>query len=189
MSRGPPSKRSSCERAVSITRDGAPRVGSGVRSGVVARLSRSAVRSVVCGGRKPGDPGIQAYKSESHGERLAGACRTSPFARVDANRIAASAQFTDDVEGYVFDGADGSQVALWTAHADRVSTEHTHDFDEYILVIEGRCTLILGETRTELRAGQELVIPRGTRQSMEVAAGTRTMHVFGGKRGSRAGEV
>jgi quercetin dioxygenase-like cupin family protein len=112
-----------------------------------------------------------------------------PFAKAPANRIAASAQFTDDIEGYVFDGADGSQVALWTAHADRVSTEHTHDFDEYVLVIEGRCTVIIGEARTELRAGQEMIIPRGTRQSMEVAAGTRTMHVFGGKRAQRAGEV
>jgi quercetin dioxygenase-like cupin family protein len=87
----------------------------------------------------------------------------------------------EDIEGYVFDGADGSQVALWTAHADRVSIEHAHDFDEYVLVIAGRCVVILGSERIELRAGHEIVIPKGTRQSMAVAAGTRTMHVFGGK--------
>jgi quercetin dioxygenase-like cupin family protein len=80
-------------------------------------------------------------------------------------------------------------VALWNAHADRVSKEHVHDFDEYVLVIEGRCTVIIDETRTELRAGDEFVIAKGTRQSMAVAAGTRTMHVFGGKRASRERET
>jgi quercetin dioxygenase-like cupin family protein len=111
------------------------------------------------------------------------------FVKNHANRIATSSQFTDDVEGYVFDGADGSQVALWTAHVDRVSTEHVHDFDEYVLVVEGRCAVILCGERIELRAGQEFVIPKGTRQSMEVAAGARTMHVFGGKRARRESET
>jgi quercetin dioxygenase-like cupin family protein len=107
------------------------------------------------------------------------------FVRNPANRIAASSQFTDHIEGYVFDGVDGSQVAFWTCRADRVSKEHAHDFDEYLLVIEGRCTVIIGETRTELWAGDEFVVSRGTKQRMEVAAGTRTMHVFGGKRADR----
>jgi quercetin dioxygenase-like cupin family protein len=111
------------------------------------------------------------------------------FVKNPANRIAASSQFTDDVEGYVFDGADGSQAALWTAHADRISQEHAHDFDEYVLVIEGRCAIIIGDSATELLAGQEFVIPKGTRQSIEVAAGTRTMHVFGGTRASRESEA
>jgi mannose-6-phosphate isomerase-like protein (cupin superfamily) len=110
------------------------------------------------------------------------------FVKSKANRIATSSQFTEDVEGYVFDGADGSQAALWTSHADRVSTEHGHDFDEYVVVIEGRCAIILGGKRIELQAGQEFVIPKGARQSMEVAAGTRTMHVFGGKRARRESE-
>jgi quercetin dioxygenase-like cupin family protein len=57
----------------------------------------------------------------------------------------------------VFDGADSSQVVLWTAHADRASTEHVHDFDECVLVIEGRCAVILGSERIEVRAGQELL--------------------------------
>jgi len=111
-----------------------------------------------------------------------------PFIRRPQNRIASASQYTDDIEGYVFDGADGSQVALWTCTADRVSTEHAHDFDEYVLVIEGRCTAILEGRRVELNAGQELHIPKGTRQSMAVVAGTRTMHVFGGKRAKRETE-
>jgi quercetin dioxygenase-like cupin family protein len=105
--------------------------------------------------------------------------------RNPANRIASTSEYTEGIEGYVFDGADGSQVAFWTCREDRVSKEHTHDFDEYVFVIEGRCTVVLGDTRTELRAGDEHVIPKGTLQSMAVAAGTRTMHVFGGRRAER----
>jgi quercetin dioxygenase-like cupin family protein len=108
------------------------------------------------------------------------------FMKRPENRIAADSQFTDDVEGYVFDGADGSQAALWECRHDRVSREHVHDFDEYILVVEGRCTVILGAERIELRAGEELVVPKGTRQAMEVSAGTRTLHVFGGRRAERS---
>jgi quercetin dioxygenase-like cupin family protein len=107
------------------------------------------------------------------------------FVKNPANRIALASQFTNDVEGYLFDGADGSQVALWTARADRVSKEHAHDFDEYVLVIEGRGAVIIGDTRTELHAGDEMVIPKGTVQRMEVTAGTRTLHVFGGRRAER----
>jgi quercetin dioxygenase-like cupin family protein len=107
------------------------------------------------------------------------------FVRSPQNRIARSSQYTDDIEGYVFDGADGSQVALWTCKADRASKEHVHEFDEYVFVLEGRCTAIVEGRRVDLHAGQELHIPKGLRQSMEVIAGTRTMHVFGGKRAER----
>jgi quercetin dioxygenase-like cupin family protein len=107
------------------------------------------------------------------------------FMKNPLNRIAASSQYTDDIEGYVFDGADGSQVAFWTCAKDRISKEHVHDFDEYVFVIEGRCIVRLGERQTELHAGDEFLIPKGTLQSMEVAAGTRTVHVFGGMRARR----
>jgi|SRR6188768_1633139 len=107
------------------------------------------------------------------------------FVRNPLNRIARSSQYTDDIEGYIFDGADGSQVALWTCHANRVSKEHAHDFDEYVFVIAGKCVAIVEGQRIELVAGQELHIARGLRQAMEVVAGTRTMHVFGGKRADR----
>jgi quercetin dioxygenase-like cupin family protein len=111
------------------------------------------------------------------------------FVRSPANRIAVSSQFTEDVEGYVFDGADGSQVALWTCNADRASREHAHEFDEYVFVLEGSCTALVADTRVELVAGQELHIPAGTRQTMAVVAGTRTLHIFGGKRAWREEET
>src|SRR5690242_695642 len=107
------------------------------------------------------------------------------FAKNPLNRIAPVSQFTDHVEGYVFDGADGSQMAFWTAKSDRISSEHAHDFDEYVLVVEGLATVIIGKERTVLTVGKEIVIPKGTKQRMSVTAGTRTIHVFGGKRAQR----
>jgi hypothetical protein len=57
------------------------------------------------------------------------------FTKAPANRIASTSQHTPGVEGYVFDGADGSQVALWECHADASTEEHVHEFDEYFLVV------------------------------------------------------
>jgi len=111
------------------------------------------------------------------------------FMKNPLNRICAASQYTEDIEGYLFDGADGSQVAFWSCAKDRISTVHAHDFDEYVLVIEGRCVVTLGEMRIELLAGDEFLVPKGTLQSMEVAAGTRTVHVFGGKRARREQEL
>ncbi len=108
------------------------------------------------------------------------------FMKNPLNRIAASSQYTEDIEGYVFDGADGSQVAFWTCAKDRVSADHTHEFDEYVLVIQGKCIVTIGEELVELAAGDELQIPKGTPQRMSVSAGTRTVHVFGGTRARRA---
>jgi mannose-6-phosphate isomerase-like protein (cupin superfamily) len=108
------------------------------------------------------------------------------FMKNPLNRIASASQYTDDIEGYVFDGADGSQVAFWTCAHDRVSALHCHEFDEYLLLIQGNCTVTMGETSVELRPGDELLVPKGTLQSVSCSAGTRTMHVFGGKRALRA---
>jgi mannose-6-phosphate isomerase-like protein (cupin superfamily) len=108
------------------------------------------------------------------------------FMKDPRDQIATSSQYTDDIEGWVFDGAGGSQVCFWRCATDRVSAEHTHDFDEWVVVLEGSVTAIMGDRRVELAKGDELLVPRGTKQSMAVAAGTRTMHVFGGPRARRA---
>jgi len=101
------------------------------------------------------------------------------------NKIAPESQYTEDIEGYVFDGRDGSQVAFWTCNADRKSSEHAHDYDEYMLVVQGRYTLIIEGEKIPLAAGQECLIAKGIAHSGECVAGTRTIHVFGGKRVER----
>ena len=98
------------------------------------------------------------------------------------NKIDASQQNTDDIEGYVFEGVDGSQMATWECRADRVSKKHTHDFDEYMVLISCEYTAYLEGKEIRLKPGDELNIPKGTEQWGKCKAGTRSIHGFGGKR-------
>ena len=75
------------------------------------------------------------------------------FMRHPANRIAKAHQATPGVEGYIFDGADGSQMAFWTCRETAASATHAHDYDEYMLVVEGCYTLIIGGERIPVKAG------------------------------------
>ena len=108
------------------------------------------------------------------------------FMRHPANRIAKANQATPEVEGFVFDGADGSQMAFWTCHKIAVSSTHAHDYDEYFVVVQGCYTLIINEKRIPVKAGEEYLIPRGVLHGGEALAGTRTIHAFGGHRADRA---
>ncbi len=116
------------------------------------------------------------------------------FMKQSANRIATSSQATPGVEGFVFDGADGSQMAFWTCSETTPSAPHVHDFDEYMIVVQGCYTLILyppgdAEQRRVIKAGEECFIPRGVRHGGEVEAGTRTINAFGGHRATRADDL
>jgi mannose-6-phosphate isomerase-like protein (cupin superfamily) len=110
------------------------------------------------------------------------------FMKRPVNRIAKTQQATPGVVGYVFDGADGSQMAFWTCRETRASSAHVHDYDEYMLVVEGCYTLFIDGQRVSVNAGEEYVIPRGVGHAGEVVAGTRTIHAFGGHRADRAGD-
>ena len=111
------------------------------------------------------------------------------FMKSAANRIVRSNQATPGVEGYVFDGIDGSQMAIWTCSQDAVSAEHVHDFDEYMLVAQGCYILVIDGQRIPINAGEEYFIPRGRVHGGEVVAGTRTIHAFSGHRADRERQV
>jgi quercetin dioxygenase-like cupin family protein len=104
------------------------------------------------------------------------------FMKNPKNRVPAQSQHTKDVEGYYFQGQDGSQIAYWTCHADRTSEVHCHEFDEYIVCVQGQYTVIIDGKETVLKPGDEFFIPKGTLQGGRCLAGTRTIHAFGGKR-------
>ncbi len=104
------------------------------------------------------------------------------FMKHPLNKIPSASQYTKEIEGYVFDGADGSQVTFWRCLTDRVSQEHTHEFDEYLAVLQGQYTLIIGPQRIPIIVGQEYFIPKGMAHAGEGLAGTRTVHCFGGQR-------
>ena len=112
------------------------------------------------------------------------------FMKQSVNRIATTSQATPGVEGYVFEGADGSQMAFWTCSETTPSAPHVHEFDEYMIVVQGCYTLItytpnMGEERILLKPGEECFIPRGVLHGGEVQAGTRTINAFGGHRANR----
>ena len=96
-----------------------------------------------------------------------------------------SSDLTPGIEGYVFDGADGSQMAFWTCSQTAPSTAHAHDYDEYMIVVQGCYTLIIDGEQIPLHTGDEYFIACGVRHSGQVVAGTRTIHAFGGHRADR----
>lgn len=106
------------------------------------------------------------------------------FMRNDANSIDSQFQ-SSGVKGYVFDGVDGSQMAFWTCTKDGYSDEHIHDYDEYMIVVQGQYDVIFKDKTIEVKAGQELYIPRDIPHAGIYVAGTRTIHAFGGKRVKR----
>ena len=76
------------------------------------------------------------------------------FMKNPANKISAASQYTKGIEGYVFEGADGSQMT----HLDSLSESgqsavHTHEYDEYMVVVQGQYTLIIDGKRIPLKAG------------------------------------
>jgi quercetin dioxygenase-like cupin family protein len=107
------------------------------------------------------------------------------FMKDPANRIRRSSQATPGVEGFVFDGVNGMQMAFWTCAQNATSAPHSHDYDEYMVVVQGCYTLIIDGQRIPLTAGKEYVIQRGVSHGGEVVAGTRTIHAFGGHRADR----
>lgn len=77
-------------------------------------------------------------------------------------------------------------MAFWTCGEAASSATHVHDYDEYMLVVQGCYTLIIDGKKIPVHAGGEYFIPRGVTHSGEVGAGTRTIHAFGGHRAKRA---
>ncbi len=89
------------------------------------------------------------------------------------------------IEGYVYDGADGSQIIFWSCHEDGVSHEDVHEFDEYFIVLSGKFDLFINNKIISLTAGMEYYIPKGVFHSGEFINGTRTIHAFSGQRAKR----
>jgi uncharacterized protein YndB with AHSA1/START domain/mannose-6-phosphate isomerase-like protein (cupin superfamily) len=103
-----------------------------------------------------------------------------------ANRVAEASLRLPGVEAYVFDGADGNQLTLRHAKCDGATGEQWRDFDEYLVVLEGRYVLSINGLEIELGPGREFLVPQGARVSGRFTAGTRTLHALGGQGLKRA---
>jgi len=109
------------------------------------------------------------------------------FMRKRCNAVKASKQ-AGGLEGYVFEGADGSQMVIWQSTRGGTSEMHTHDYDEYAIVIQGTFTGTVGGKKIEMKAGDECHIPAGVPHDGEYSANYRAIDAFGGKRLQRANE-
>ena len=69
------------------------------------------------------------------------------FMKNEKNHISSSQQNTEDINGYYFEGADGSQMAFWTCYSDRVSKEHKHEFDDIRLLLQDSIQQLLMEKK------------------------------------------
>lgn len=107
------------------------------------------------------------------------------FMKNPVNMVDPNTQFTPGIEGYVYDGLDGSQMAFWTYGEDAVSEEHEHTFEEYIVVVQGQYSLSIDDKIITLTAGDEYLIPAGTLHGGKASAGTRAIYAFGGSRAKR----
>jgi quercetin dioxygenase-like cupin family protein len=110
------------------------------------------------------------------------------FMKNPKNTIHIDSHYVSGLEGFVFDGADGSQITLWSCSEAGTAVEHSHPFDEYIVTVQGEYILYMGGKRISLKPGEECLIPTGTIHYGERIAKTRTIHAFGGKRAVRESE-
>jgi mannose-6-phosphate isomerase-like protein (cupin superfamily) len=110
------------------------------------------------------------------------------FMKHPSNRISSRAEYTPGIEGYVFDGIDGSQMAIWTHRNGGKAAEHVHEYDEYFTVVQGAYVVIINGRRIPVGVGEEYLIPKGVPHGGESIPGTRTIHAFGGKRAKRESE-
>ena len=107
------------------------------------------------------------------------------FMKRQANIVDKSQQNTEDIEGYYYEAPDGSQMAFWECHTDRVSSRHSHDFDEYVVCVSGEYVVCTDEGEYILKAGDEHFIPQSMEHWGRLKSGTRTIFAFGGKRVKR----
>ena len=110
------------------------------------------------------------------------------FMKNPINRIHSESHYVKGLEGFVYDGADGSQIILWTGREAGTAEEHSHPYDEYIVTVQGEYILHMQGKKISLKPGQECLVPQGVKHFGERVADTRTIHAFGGKRAIRESE-
>jgi quercetin dioxygenase-like cupin family protein len=86
------------------------------------------------------------------------------------------------VQGFVFHGRKDMQVVFWQCDNGGEQPEQVHDFWEYALVVEGTFEGEVGGRRVSLKAGDECVIPPGTRHSGRYSKGYRAIDIFSARR-------
>lgn len=112
------------------------------------------------------------------------------FMRNPLNRVDPSQEYSGvELEGYIFDGIEGSQMIAWLYPEEAESNYHTHDFDEYFVVVQGRFSGDIGGRAITLERGDECLIEAGTPHNGKYSAGSRCIFAFSKHRADRIDQV
>jgi mannose-6-phosphate isomerase-like protein (cupin superfamily) len=103
------------------------------------------------------------------------------FMKSNSNAISPSSQ-SKGVQGWLYESIDGKQMIYWVCKQPVISSEHTHEYDEYFIVVQGTYTLVFRDKEVEVKQGEEYHIPKGVPHADRSKPNTRTIHCFGGKR-------
>jgi hypothetical protein len=87
-------------------------------------------------------------------------------------------QHTQSIEGYYFEDAEDSRAACWFCRADQTSKEHSHDFDKYMICIDGQYNIAIGDKKTAGSGKRIFHIQRRCANSGKVKAETHAIHAF-----------
>lgn len=88
----------------------------------------------------------------------------------------------EGMEGYFFEGDDGSQVIFWENSSGGSVGLHSHEYWEYCYVVEGVYEGIVDGKPVKLGPGEECVIPPGVPHQGKHSANYRAIDIFGGPR-------
>jgi len=104
------------------------------------------------------------------------------FTKNDKNK---AMEEKEGMEGYIFDGADGSQAVLWEDVLGGEGSLHKHDYWEYFLVIKGNWDGFVGDKSIHLGPGDEYAVPPGVPHKGTHSPNYRSIDVFERKRFKR----
>lgn len=86
------------------------------------------------------------------------------------------------LRGFLYTGANGAQVVFWESDDGAVAEEHSHEYDEYCVVVQGTCEETFGGKTYLLHPGEEIMVPAGVPHKGVMSKGYRAIDVFGGQR-------
>ena len=105
-----------------------------------------------------------------------------PAFMLQAANAVKSASVSYPPEGFLYEGRDGTQIVLWQCENGGTCATHTHDYDEYAVVLSGTFTGYIGDKFVTMNPGDECHIPAGIPHSGEYTANYRAIDSFGGPR-------
>lgn len=88
----------------------------------------------------------------------------------------------EGMEGFLFAGQNGTQVVFWECTTETEVHAHSHDFDEYCIVVEGVCRETIDGKELVLKKGDEILIPAGKVHAARISPPYRAIDFFGGTR-------